>query len=58
LERFVTAVAEQQVVTLSDLLARLEWALEALGDGETSVAVDVLLDLRDELLGVDQKRVA
>ncbi len=50
---------ERPGLALRDVLARVEWALEAIGDGETGAAVDVLLDLRDELLGVDlQERAA
>jgi hypothetical protein len=36
-------------MTLNEILARLEFALEALGDGDTMLACDVLLDLRDDL---------
>jgi hypothetical protein len=49
---------DRQRLDLRDVLARIEWALEAIGDGEIGAAVDVLLDLRDELLGVDQERAA
>jgi hypothetical protein len=45
-------------VTLRDVLAQLEWVLEALGDGDVTTAVAVLLDLRDELLGADQELAA
>jgi hypothetical protein len=38
-------------VSLIEILARLEFVLETLGDGDQWMAVDVLLDLRDELLG-------
>jgi hypothetical protein len=34
---------------LRDFLARLEHALEALGDGERGEGVAVLLDLRDDV---------
>jgi hypothetical protein len=44
---------DRRRLDLRDVLARIEWALEAIGDGETGAAVAVLLDLRDELLGVD-----
>jgi hypothetical protein len=37
-------------VNLPEIRARLVFALEALEDGETALACDVLLDLRDELL--------
>ena len=33
-----------------DILARIEWATEAIEDGDPQVAHAVLLDLRDELL--------
>ena len=33
-----------------EVLARIEWAAEAIEDGEPSTAHAVLLDLRDELL--------
>jgi hypothetical protein len=43
---------------LSNILARIEWVLEALGDGDTGTAIVVLLDLRDELLGTERERAA
>jgi hypothetical protein len=48
---------ERGLVTRAEILARLEWALEALGDGDQAAAVAVLLDLRDELR-VDEERAA
>jgi hypothetical protein len=38
-------------VTAREILARIEFVIEALGDGDTMLACDVLLDLRDDLLG-------
>lgn len=41
------------------ILPRLEWAVEAIEDGDQGAAIAVLLDLRDDLLGaVDQERAA
>jgi hypothetical protein len=57
----VNAVAEQPSVTLNEILGRLEWILEALSDGDQAIAVDVLLDLRDDLLGAtaaDEEKAA
>jgi hypothetical protein len=42
-----------------NILPRLEWAVEAIGDGDQGAAIAVLLDLRDHLHGaVDQERGA
>ena len=57
----MNAVAEQPSVTLNEILGRLEWILEALSDGDQAIAVDVLLDLRDDLLGAtaaDEEKAA
>jgi hypothetical protein len=40
-------------LTLREILARLEFVLESLEDGDTSMAVSALLDLRDDLLGAE-----
>jgi hypothetical protein len=45
-------------VTLREILGRLEWIIETLGDGDTGTAVDVLVDLRDELLAAIEERRA
>ena len=42
----------------ADVLARLEWAIEAIGDGATAETVAVLLALRDDLLAADGRRAA
>ena len=45
-------------MTLRDVLARIEWAAEALEDGDPQIAHSVLLDLRDEPLGDDVEEPA